>query len=142
MFERLPHRTLRNFVKRHAANALVPVLSFFLLLTFLLDTVAEFFGQMRSNGFAFAVRVRREVDRVHADGQLLQLGDNFFFARNDHVLSLKIVIDIDPERALGQVLHVSKRSFDRVALPQIFLDGLRLGGRFDDDKSFSQIDPR
>ena len=88
---------------------------------------------MGGNGFSFAIRVGREVDGVHAQGQLLQPGDNFLFAGNDNVFGLEVVLDIDPERALGQILHVAERSFDSKALAQIFLDGLRLGGRLDDD---------
>ena len=88
---------------------------------------------MGGNGFAFAIRVGREVDRIHALRQLLQLGDNFFFAGNDDVFGLEVIVDVDPERALGQIFHVAERSFDSEALAQIFLDGLRLGRRLDDD---------
>ena len=88
---------------------------------------------MGGDGFAFAVRVRRQVDGVRGRGQLLQLGENFFFAGDDDVLGLEVVCDIDAESALGQILHVAERGFDREAFTQIFLDGLRLGGRFDDD---------
>ena len=45
----------------------------------------------------------------------------------------KSFFDIDTQRALGQILHVAERGFDREALAQIFLDGLRLGRRFDND---------
>ena len=88
---------------------------------------------MPGDGFAFAVRVRRKIDAVGGQGQLLQLGENFFLAGNDDVFRLEFVVDIDAQRALGQVLDVPKRSFDDEALAQILLDGLRLGWRFDDD---------
>ena len=135
MLERFAHRALRNFVESDAANALRfglgVLLGFFLFL--LLGAVAEFFRQVRGDGFAFAVRVRREIDAIHAQRQLLQPGDNFFFAGNDDVFGLEIVVDIDTERALGQIFHVAERSLDSKALTQIFLDGLRLGRRLDDD---------
>ena len=45
--------------------------------------------------------------------QLLQLGENFFFAGNDDVVGLEIVVDIDAERALGQIFDVAERGLDR-----------------------------
>ena len=86
---------------------------------------------MRSDSLAFAVRVRSEIDHVRRPGQLLQLGDNLLFPRNDDVFGLEIVIRVDPKRAFGQIFHVAERSFDRVPLTQIFLDRLRLGWRLD-----------
>ena len=88
---------------------------------------------MSSDGFAFAVRVRREIDGVRRGRQLLQLGDDFFFAGNDDVVGLEIIINIDTESALGQIFDVPERGFDREALTQIFLDSFRLGRRFDND---------
>ncbi len=75
----------------------------------------EFFGQVRSNGFAFAVGIRRQIDGVSRLRQLFQAGDDLFLARNDHVLGGKIVVEIDAERLLGQVFDVSERGFDLVA---------------------------
>ena len=88
---------------------------------------------MRGDGFAFAVRVRRQIDLVGGERQLLQLGQNLFFAGNDNVLGQEPVFDIDTEAALGQVLYVPERGIDRESLPQIFLNGFRLRGRFDND---------
>ena len=125
---------MRDFVKGHAADALAvrrPSLSFFFF--FLLGAVAEFFGQMRSDGFAFAVRVRRQVDVVRRLRQLLQLGENLLFAGDDDVFGIEIVVDIDTQSALGQVFHVAERGLDSEAFAKIFLNGFRLGGRFDDD---------
>jgi hypothetical protein len=88
---------------------------------------------MRGNGLALAVRVRRQKDEVRRGGELLQLGDDFFFAGDDDVIGLEPVRGIHTQRALGQILHMAERSLDREALAQIFLDGLRLGRRFDND---------
>jgi hypothetical protein len=66
---------LRDFVKGHAADALAIAvafllrlgISFFLCLGrlfFLARLFAEFVGEMGGDGFAFAIRVRREVDVV------------------------------------------------------------------------------
>ncbi len=90
----------------------------FFFFFFLLLSVAQFLGQVPGDGFAFAVRVRRQIDVVRGQGQLLQLGENFLLAGNDDVFRLEIVVDIDAQRALGQVFHVAERGFDREALCQ------------------------
>ena len=105
----------------------------FFFFFFLLVSVAQFLGQVPRDGFAFAIGVRRQIDVVRRQGQLLQLGENFLLAGNDDVFRLEIVIDIDAQRALGQVFHVAKRCFDNEAFAQILLNGLRLAGRFDND---------
>ena len=97
---------------------------------------------MRGNGFAFAVRVRGEIDGVHAKRQFLQLGNNLLFAGDNDVFGFEVVIDVHTEGALGQIFDVPERGLDGVAFAQIFLNGFRLGGRFDDDESFWQCVPR
>ena len=104
------------------------------LLDFLLlAVVAQFKSQMGGNRFALAVRVRRQIDRIRRRCQLLQLGNDFLFARNNHVIGLEVVRDIYTERALGQVPHVPERGLDGESLTQIFLDRFRLGWGLDDD---------
>ena len=132
MLKRFTYRPLCDLIKGHAAKALVPVFFFFLFL-FRFRAVTQFFGKVRGNGFAFAVRIRRQVDRVHSACQLLQLGNDLFLAGNDDVLGIEIVIDVDAQRALGQIFDVPERGLNRVALAQILLNCFRLGRRFDDD---------
>ena len=134
MLESFLHSPLGDLVESYTSDALAffIILIFFLLLLFT-RTVAKFFRKMRGNGFPFAVRVRRQVNLVGGDSELLQFGNDFFFARDDDVLGIKVVFDIDAQIALGQVFHVAKRGLDGISLTQIFLDGLRLGRRFDDD---------
>ena len=43
----------------------------------------------------------------------------------------KLVVDVDAELALGQIADVPHRGDDLVILAEIFVDGLRLCGRFD-----------
>ena len=136
MFERGLHGALGDFVEGDALNArrrcflaLLQLLGFLLSLA----VVAEFEREMGGNGLAFAVRVRRQIDGVGRGRQLFQLGDNLLFAGDDDVIRLEAVRDIDAQSALGQIFHVAERGFDREALAQIFLDGLRLGRRFDND---------
>ncbi len=89
---------------------------------------------MPGNGLALAVRVRRQIDGGGAFGHLLQLGNNFFFSRDDDVFGGEVAFNVHPKLALGQVLDVAKRGFDLKVLAQVLIDGARLGGRFDDDE--------
>ena len=129
MLERLLHRAFGDFVEGHAPDAFASASFFF----FFLLPIAELFGQVRGDGFALAVRIGCEVDRIGRLRQLLQLGENFLFAGNDDVFGVEVILDIDAQGALGQVLDVAKRGLDRETLAQIFLDGFRLARRFDDD---------
>src|SRR5712692_811158 len=84
MFEGVTHGALRNLVEGDAAEALVFLV--FLFFLFALPAVAaQFLGQMRSDGLAFAIRVGRQLNGIRGIGQLLQLGDDFLFAGNDDV---------------------------------------------------------
>ena len=129
VLERLLDGALGDLVKGDAADA-VAVASLFLAAD---RAVAEFFREVGSDGFAFAVRVRSQINVVRGLGQLLQPGQDFFLARDDDVLSLEILVDFHAQLALGQILDVAERGFDLVALAQIFLNRLGLGGRLDDD---------
>src|SRR5579862_1083639 len=136
MFECCLYRAFGNFVEGHTLYAWRSLgLSLFRFFRFLLfrAVFSEFIRQVRRDGFAFTVRVRREIDGIGGGSKLFQLGDNFFFAGNDNVVGRKIVVDIHTQSALGQILDMPERSFHREALTQIFLDGLRLGRRFDND---------
>jgi len=128
---------LGNLVEGNALNARRRVRIFFLLLfSFAFLGVAvgvEFEGKVRGNRFTFPVRVRREIDGIHRPGQLLQLGQNFFFSGDDDVIGFKVVVGIHAQRALRQIFDVAVRGLDGKSLSQIFLDGFRLGWRFDND---------
>jgi hypothetical protein len=100
---------------------------------FLLAAIDELFRQVRGNGFAFAVRVRRQINRSRAFGQLLELGHDLFFSRDDVVVGGEVAFEIDAQPALGQVFDVAQRGFDLVVLAQVLVDGLGLDRRFDDD---------
>ena len=60
-------------------------------------------------------------------------------AGNDDVFGLESGVDVDAELALRQVADVSHRRDDLVVAPQIFVDRLRLGRRFDDDQRLSHV---
>src|SRR6516162_2642180 len=83
-----------------------------LLLPAIYPVSTEFFGKVRSDGLALAVRVRRQVDSVGRLRQLLELGDNLLLAGNNDVLSRKVVVNIDPEVLLRQIFNMPERRFD------------------------------
>ena len=130
MEECLLHGALGDFVEGDAADRDCALLALLLAID---RVAAEFFGQVRGHGFAFAVGVGRQIDGIGRLRQLLQPGDDLLLAGNDHVLGREIVVEIDAERLLGQVLDVPERGFNLIARAEIFLDRLRFGGRFDDD---------
>ena len=88
---------------------------------------------MCGNSFAFAVGVGRKIDGIGRLRQLLQLDQDLFFPWDHDVFGVKIVLNIDAEVAFGQVFHMAEGSLDRVSRAQIFLDGLRLGRRLNND---------
>ncbi len=104
MLEGILHSALGDLVKGDPADVHRP---FFPLLA-IHRLAAEFLGQVSGNGFAFAVRVRGKIDGVRRLRQLLQLGDDLLLARDDHVLGGEIVVEIDPERLLGQVFDMAE----------------------------------
>ena len=57
----------------------------------------------------------------------------FFFGLNDVKIRREIFFDIDAEFALRQIDNVTDGCFDLEISSQIFFQGLRLCGRFDDD---------
>ena len=76
--------------------------------------VLQFFLEVVADGFAFAVRVGREVDFFHFLGGLFQLGDELLLAFDDFVMRFKAVIDIDCQILLGKIFNMTERSFDDI----------------------------
>ena len=101
---------LGDFVEGDAAD--VGYGAPFLSLLAVNPVPAQFLRQVGGNRLAFAVRVRRQVDRFRRLRQLLQPGDDLLFAGNYLVFGRKLVVQIDPERLLGQILNVPERGFD------------------------------
>src|SRR3954464_13606533 len=111
MFESRLHGALRNLVERYTLNtrrSLRFALLCLLTLLLLSAIVVEFKGKMRSDGFAFAVRFLMEIDLVRRGGQLLQLGNNFLLSRNDDVILLEIVGDINTQTSRREILHMTE----------------------------------
>src|SRR5262249_17900190 len=93
----------------------------------------ELFGDMPRNRLAFAIGVGREQKLFRFLRLALQLRDNLGLRFDDFVRLLEARLDIDTH-TLGQVFDVPFAGHDLVARPQVFFDGLGLGGRFDDDE--------
>ena len=67
---------------------------------------------MGGNGFAFAVRVRRQEDSVGFGGKLLQLCDKLFLVRRNDEGGLEgSVLELDTNFVFGQVHDVADGSF-------------------------------
>ncbi|MCY1172531.1 hypothetical protein D9M73_126670 [compost metagenome] len=129
MLHRLGHRRLGDGVEGDALHVLGQRLA-----------VAEHFLHVPRNRFALAVRVGCEDQAVGGLGEIgdrLQLlglvGVIFPFHREP-------VLGIDRAVLGRQVADMAVGGEDAVIAAQIFLDGLRLGGRFDDDKLHGVIE--
>ena len=90
------------------------------LLLFLAVVVAEFIGQMRGDGLAFAVRVRRQVDHVGRQRKLLQLGQNFFFSGMTTYSVLNASSTSTPRLLLGKSFTWPKEASTVNPLPRYF----------------------
>jgi hypothetical protein len=116
------HLALGDFVEHHA-------------LDFLALEVAALFeqlAQMPGNGFAFTVRVGGEEEVL---GFLERTRDGFhvlFVALDRLVTHLEVLVGIDSAFLGDEVAHVAIGSKHLEILAEVFLDGFRFRGRFDD----------
>ena len=86
--------------------------------------------QMPRDGFALAVRVRRQIDLRGLLRLVLQGLDHVALASDGDVLRLVIVLNIHAHPALRQIPQVSARRLHAVIRPQEALDGVLFRGRF------------
>ena len=124
--DRVANGVLRDFVKNHAMHVLV------VQRTFLPQELDEVPGDC----FAFAVRVRREVERIGLFQRADDRVDVLLVALDDLVLHREALIGIDSTFFRHEIANVPVRSQHVEILSQVFRDGLRLGGRFNDDEVF------
>ena len=114
----------RNLVKDYAVDRLVPQGALFL----------QHFAHVPGNGFAFAIRVRRQIERV---GAPQGLGDGLDVALvfiDELILHGEVVLRVHCPTLGHQVAHVPIGGEDLEVLAQVTLDRPRLGGRLDDDQ--------
>src|SRR5580704_17820874 len=98
--------------------------------------LAEMIGDMPCDRLAFAIRVAGEVDVILALGGGLDLAEDLLFALDYYEIGREIMLDIDPELALGQIHDMADRGHDLVVATEVTLDGFRLCGRFNDYEIF------
>ncbi len=90
-------------------------------------------AQVPGDGFALAVGVGREIDRVRGLGRALELVDRLLFSGEHFVGRLVGVLAIDTQALARQIPHVAVRGHDLEALAEELLEGLGLRGGLDDD---------
>ena len=73
-------------------------------------------GQVPGDRLALTVFVSREVDQVGFRGQLLEFGYPRLALGRDYVLGFKVVFEVNPELALGQIADMAKRGLDAKVL--------------------------
>ena len=91
------------------------------------------------DGLPLTVVVGREDQVLVLLQGPLQVGHVPLRVLGDLVLHRETLIGVDPELGAGQVPDVPIRSPDGIAVTQVLLDRLRLGGRFDDDERFGHL---
>ena len=128
MLERGEHPLLGDLVEHQPANLL-------------LVAAAELLRQVPADGLAFAVGVGRDEDVVGSLRGVLQLLEHFLPAGDDLVRRLEAFLDVDAQLALRQITDMAHRGDDRVVLAEIFVDGLRLGGRLHHDQCLCHKKP-
>ncbi len=95
---------------------------------------AEDVGEMPCDGLALAVRVACEIDFRSVLRVFLERLDEVALAADVDVFRREVVVNIDAELALRQIAQVAHRSAHHVLAAEVFLDGLGLGWRLDDDE--------
>ena len=120
MLHRLGHRLLGDGVEHHALDGLLAER----LLLF------EEFQHMPGDRLALAIGVGGENELVGALDRLGDVVEPLLRLGIDLPEHLEIVVRIDRAGLRRQVADMAERGQDFVALAQILIDGLRLGGQF------------
>ena len=89
---------------------------------------------MPGDCLSFAVRIACQIDLVGMLRVLLERLDEIALAAYVDVLRREVILDVDAELALRQIAQMPHGSAHHVLLSQIFLDGLGLGRRLDNDE--------
>ena len=88
---------------------------------------------MRADRFALTVRVSRQIHGFGFLRCLLQPFYNIGLVGTNLVCGFEVPLDIDAQFFPGQIHDVAIGRLDRVIAAEIFVDGLRLGRRLDND---------
>jgi hypothetical protein len=98
------------------------------------DLGVELVGHVPGDGLALPVGVGGQVDGSGGLGGLLQLREGLGLSFNGDVLGLEPVLHVHAQLPGREVAEVPDGGLHVVAGAQVFPDGLRLGGRLDDDE--------
>jgi hypothetical protein len=123
MLHRLGHRLFGDGVEHHALDLLLLERALFL----------QHFEHVPGNGFAFAIRIGGEDERFGALYGLSDVGEAFGCLGIHLPDHLEVLLGIDRPVLGGQVADMTEGGQNFIARTQIFIDGLRLGGRLHDD---------
>ena len=104
--------------------------------------LGEHVHQVPGNGFAFAVRVGGEDEAVSAFQRIGDIGHALGGFGINFPFHGEIFIGADGAVFGGKVADVAIGGENDEILAQIFVDGLGLGGRLNDDNSHSQVPVR
>ena len=118
-----PDRVARNLIKEYPVE-------------FLLGRIQKLV-QVLANGLALAVRVSRQVNGVSFARRRLQLGNHRLLGGDRNVGGLEIVLHVHSQVLLGKIHDVAHASLHGKVRTQIFVNGLRLGRRFDNNQRFT-----
>ena len=90
--------------------------------------------QMPGNGLSLTIGIACEIDLVGIFRVLLERLDELALAAYVDVFRCEVVLDVDAELTLRQVAQMPHGGAHHVLSSQIFLDGLGLGRRLDNDE--------
>src|SRR5204863_3802475 len=117
------HRIARDLVKEHALDRDIRRAA----LRFDLQR------DVGGDGLALTIGVGGDEDFTRIPSRALQLRDRLFLSGNRNELRFE-ALDVDAELLLRQVHDVADGRTNAVSAAEVFADGLRLRGRFDDDE--------
>ena len=98
------------------------------------------FEHVPGDGFPFAIGVSREIEHVSTFDGAGDGGELLFRIGIDFVMHGEIGIGLDGAVLARQIAHMAVGGEHRVIGTEIFVDGFRLGGRFDDDDVATHAD--
>ena len=81
---------------------------------------------MPTYGFAFAIGVSRNIDHIGAFRGRLELPDYLFFAGDDLVRRIEVVVEVDANALLWKVLYMPDRGDNLEPGTEVLIDRLRL----------------
>ena len=93
----------------------------------------ERLGQVPGDRLSLAVFIGSQPDGLCCGCGVFQLGYDLLLVGGDDIIRPEAGVGIDGKLVGGQVADVAETGFDGIILAQELLDGLRLGGRLDDN---------